>query len=76
MKTGVRVSRLIRLASVVSSAALIAAGLSVMPAQAASYPYYPACTIQGTEADETLTGTYGNDVICTGGGNDIVNAGA
>jgi hypothetical protein len=76
MKTGVRVSRLIRLASVVASAALIATGFSALPAQAATYPYYPACTIQGTEADETLTGTYGNDVICTGGGNDIVNAGA
>ena len=52
------------------------AGMSVTPAQAATYPYYPACTIQGTAADETLNGTYGNDVICTGGGNDIVNAGA
>jgi len=76
MKIGAKTSVLKRLASVVASAALIAAGLSASPAQAATYPYYPACTIQGTEADETLTGTYGNDVICTGGGNDIVNAGA
>ena len=59
-----------------ASAALVMAGMSVTPAQAATYPYYPACTIQGTAADETLNGTYGNDVICTGGGNDIVNAGA
>jgi Ca2+-binding RTX toxin-like protein len=76
MKTGAKKSFLNRVASVVASAALIAAGLSASPAQAATYPYYPACTIQGTEADETLTGTYGNDVICTGGGNDIVFAGA
>ena len=59
-----------------ASAALLAAGLAGSPASANTYPYYPACTIQGTEADETLNGTYGNDVICTGGGNDIVNAGA
>ena len=76
MKIGVKTSVLKRLASVVASAALLAAGLAGSPASANTYPYYPACTIQGTEADETLNGTYGNDVICTGGGNDIVNAGA
>ena len=35
---------------------------------------YPACTIQGTSATETLTGTALADIICTGGGNDTVNA--
>ena len=34
----------------------------------------PPCTIQGTSVTETLTGKAGKDVICTGGGDDTVNA--
>lgn len=34
----------------------------------------PVCTIQGTSATEFLIGTPKNDVICTGGGDDVVNA--
>ena len=34
----------------------------------------PVCTIQGTSATETLNGTPGKDIICTGGGDDTVNA--
>jgi hypothetical protein len=35
---------------------------------------FPNCTIQGTISAEILTGTAGNDVICTGGGDDQINA--
>jgi Ca2+-binding RTX toxin-like protein len=34
----------------------------------------PACSVQGTASTETLIGTPGDDVICTGGGDDTVNA--
>ena len=33
----------------------------------------PECTITGTEASETIWGTYGDDVICAGGGNDTIH---
>ena len=32
-----------------------------------------ACTINGTEKADRITGTAGNDIICAGGGNDLVN---
>jgi uncharacterized protein (DUF3820 family) len=76
MTIGVNRFRKSKLTAAISALALIASGFSSSAANANNYPYYPACTIQGTDADETLNGTYGNDVICTGGGNDIVNAGA
>lgn len=51
--------------------ALIFSGLAAIPAQADTYP---PCTISGTSANQTVNGTEGNDVICTGVGNYIVNA--
>lgn len=35
---------------------------------------FPECTIQGTSSTEFLIGTPKGDVICTGGGDDVVNA--
>lgn len=32
------------------------------------------CTVQGTDAAETIVGTAGADVICAGGGDDIIRA--
>ena len=53
-----------------------AAGFAIAPLQAGTAlgADLPACTIQGTSANETLNGTAGPDVICTGGGNDVVYA--
>jgi len=33
----------------------------------------PACSISGTASAERITGTPGDDVICAGAGNDIIN---
>jgi hypothetical protein len=33
----------------------------------------PYCTIYGTDKVDRITGTAGNDIICAGAGNDIVN---
>jgi Bacterial Ig domain/RTX calcium-binding nonapeptide repeat (4 copies)/Cadherin domain len=35
----------------------------------------PACTIIGTQGNDTLIGTPGNDVICARGGDDVVRGG-
>jgi Ca2+-binding RTX toxin-like protein len=32
----------------------------------------PACSVQGTDAADSLTGTAGDDVICAGGGDDVI----
>jgi Ca2+-binding RTX toxin-like protein len=46
---------------------------SLLGVQAFSGPNYFACTIVGTMASETLTGTVGPDVICGLGGDDTIN---
>ncbi|MGN6577425.1 MAG: calcium-binding protein [Nocardioides sp.] len=65
--------------------ALVLAGVSVPPAQAAVTSTGVRCTVVGTPGDDVLTGTPGRDVVCglggddvisTGGGQDLVDAGA
>ena len=53
---------------------ILVLGAFFAPARVALAEDYPDCTIPGTAEGETLTGTEGDDVICTGGGNDTVNA--
>ena len=67
---------MLRFSSRLAVVALISSLFVSLPVGQASATEYPPCTIQGTSADESLTGTDGNDVICTGGGNDVVSAGA
>ena len=64
--------------------ALVLAGLSAPPAQAAVTSTGVRCTVVGTSGDDVLTGTSGRDVVCglsgddvirTGGGRDLVDAG-
>lgn len=33
----------------------------------------PYCTVNGTDKADRITGTAGNDIICAGAGNDVVN---